>query len=56
MVHFESIKFAHSASGQEGMIENCPQYNYMDDQINIFQTGNNMNCIIYIIKGKVNVE
>jgi parallel beta-helix repeat protein len=38
------------------MIDNSKDFNYMDDQINIFQTGENMNAIFYILKGKVCIE
>jgi len=50
------VKFAHSGNVQELMLDNSRDFNYMDDQINIFQTGENMNCIFYIVRGKANIE
>lgn len=55
-MQFESVKFAHSGNAQELMVENARDFNYLDDQVNIFQTGENMNCIIYAIRGKISVE
>lgn len=55
-VTFESIKFAHHSNLSSDLIENDMDGVYMNDQINCFKTGEALNTIMYIKRGKAIVE